>query len=815
MTAHHHHQHHDDHDHDHDHSHAAVDQQCDTHEGDALRLNVPVVLPDGPDCDACGERMVLALSNRRGVHDVHLSKEQGTTVLCLHYDPNLLTLQALERQVEEVGAEVGKKFQHQTWMVRDMDCADCALTIEHVVARMDGVQAITVNYAAEKAHVEFDATKTQAKRIRKKIEWLGYEVDEPGHGHDHHHDHGSDLKVALASGALLALGFGLETFTALSFFYILPLYVGAYLTGGWDATRHGIKAAMKLRFDIEFLMVVAAIGAAILGEWAEGALLLFLFSLGHALEHMAMDKARHAMHALGEITPKTARVIRKGTEEEIPVSSVVRGDEIVVRPGERLPVDGMVLSGHSSVDQSAITGESIPVEVTVDAQVFAGAVNGEGSLRVRATKLASESTLSRIVKLVEEAQAQKSTTQRFTERFSRIFVPGSLVFVGLVIAVPAILNLAPQTLVGSTLGLPVSESFLRGMTILVAASPCALAISTPAAVLSGIAQAARTGVLVKGGAHLENLGTVRAVAFDKTGTLTRGRPEVTDVVPVDCEASELLRFAAAAENHSTHPLAKAIQSKAEGLELPEAENLRTHTGKGIEAVVNGETVLVGSARLFPDIPQVVKDHAIRLEREGKTTMIVQRGDRYLGVIAVADQVRPEAADAIAKLRKSGVERIVMLTGDNRRVANAVAQQLGIQEVQAELLPEDKVNAIKSLRREGPVAMVGDGINDAPAMANATVGIAMAAHGTDVAMETADVALMADSLDKLPFALGVSRQSRSIIRQNLGVSLGVIALLIPFALFGLAGIGVAIVFHEGSTLLVVANALRLLRYGGLQ
>ena len=372
-----------------------------------------------------------------------------------------------------------------------------------------------------------------------------------------------------------------------------------------------------------------------------------------------------------------------------------------------------------------------------------------------------------------------------------------------------------QGTVVARLGLSWSESFLRGMTILVAASPCALAISTPAAVLSGIAQAARTGVLVKGGAHLENLGTVHTVAFDKTGTLTRGRPEVTDVAPLDTDDDELLRYAAAAEAHSGHPLAKAIMARAQDLDVPESGDLQTHTGRGIETIVDGERVLVGNVKLFPDAPERILADVERLESEGKTTMIVKRADRYLGVIAAADQLRPEAARVIQQLKKAGVQRIVMLTGDHHRVASVIASELGITEVRADLLPDGKVEAIRELARDGPVAMVGDGINDAPAMANATVGIAMAAHGTDVAMETADVALMADSLEKLPFALGVSRSSRNIIRQNLGVSLGVIALLIPFALFGLAGIGIAIVFHEGSTLLVVANALRLLRYGGPQ
>jgi Cd2+/Zn2+-exporting ATPase len=599
---------------------------------------------------------------------------------------------------------------------------------------------------------------------------------------------------------------------------ILVLYAGAYIAGGYDLAQHGFKAAFRGSFDIEFLMVVAAIGAAILGEWPEGALLLFLFSLGHNLEHMAMGKARKAIRALGQITPKTAHVIRAGREQELPVSAIQRGDTVLVRPGERIPVDGKVTKGVTSVDQAPITGESVPVDKEPGSAVFAGTINGEALIEVEVTRLATDSTIARVIKMVSEAQSQKGPTQMFTEKFGRIFVPAVLVSVILLWVVPPlILAYAANTPVVGRLGLPWGEAFLRSMTILVAASPCALAISTPSAILSGIAQGARNGVLFKGGAHLESLGTVTAIAFDKTGTLTRGKPEVTDVVPYGGTTRlELLRVAASLERRSTHPLAKAVveRAAAEGMQPVEIEGFTNAVGRGITATMAGEPVRIGSLRMFGDAaPAGLVAQVRELESVGRTTMLVEKSGRYLGFLALADRPRSEARSVLERLKANGVPNLVMLTGDNARVAGAIAGEIGLTDIKADLLPEDKVTAIRDLMaRHGSVAMVGDGVNDAPAMANATLGIAMGAGGTDVALETADVALMADSLVKLPFAVGLSRKTRVIIRQNLIISLGVIALLVPAALFGWAGIGIAIIFHEGSTLVVVGNALRLLRYG---
>ena len=818
------HHHHDGHDHD---DHEMELGTCDAPQrpGKPLRLHLPLLLPEVQDeQDACLAHLTTRLAAQRGVQDVHVEQRAQGSVLCLHYDPNHVTLQQLERGARDAGARISKQYRHETVWLQGMDCGDCATSLEHILKRVPGIVSVRANYAAERLLLEYDTKQTSGKELRALVRRLGYEPAdiEDGHaGHDHDHAHGAGgLLLPLIAGAALAIGFFGETFFGLPSRIALALYVLAYVTGGWDATRHGVKALLKFRFDIDLLMVAAAAGAAILGHWEEGALLLFLFSLGHALEHMALDRARHAISALGQLAPKTARVRREGREVEVGVKELLRGDVVLVRPGERIPIDGRVAKGMSAVDQSPITGESVPVEKTPESEVFAGTINGEGALEIVVTKLAKDTTLSRVVQMVEEAQTQKSPTQRFTERFERVFVPLVLTGVVLVILLPPLIGaLAPTAPLLGRLALPWQESFLRAMTILVAASPCALAISTPAAVLSGIAQAARHGVLIKGGVHLENLGRVRAIAFDKTGTLTRGKPEVTDVLPLgSVKRKDLLVTAASVEARSHHPLAQAVVrlAQTEGLALLDVQEAKATTGRGIIGNLGSEPVEIGSLRLFEllkaPVPAKVEQEVRRLEAEGKTTMLVRRNGAYMGILALADAPREEAPRVIGHLERLGVKEVVMLTGDNKRVALAVAKNLGVRTHKAELLPEDKVVAIRDLtQRHGVVAMVGDGVNDAPAMANATIGIAMGAGGTDVALETADVALMADNLGRLPFAVGLSRKSRGIIQQNLFISLGVILLLVPTALLGVAGIGIAIVFHEGSTLLVVLNALRLLNY----
>jgi Cd2+/Zn2+-exporting ATPase len=773
-----------------------------------IRLDIPVLLPEVEDeRDQCVARLRESLEGNRGIERVHIERQDGQAALCLHYEPNLVSLDQVQRMAQNAGAEISRQFRHTTVHVRGMDCADCAASLEHILGRMPGMVNVSVSYAAEKMRLEFDTSELSLDAISDRVDWMGYTFEPPPETESWLRGHWQ-LALSLTSGLMLGLGllsqfvFGFPPTVALIFFLL------AYVAGGLDTTRHGLAAAFHLRFDIDFLMVVAAVGAALLGRWAEGAFLLFLFSLGHALERDAMGRARRNIQALGELMPRTARVRRNGEEIERPVEDLQRGDRVVVRPGERIPVDGEVLEGVSAIDQSPVTGESQPVDRGAGDAVFAGSINGQAALVVEVTKLAKDSTLSRVVQMVEDAQTQKSPTQRLTERFSRVYVPAVLTAVALTISVPPLVG-----------WLPLDEAFLRAMTLLVAASPCALAISTPSAVLSGVARAARTGVLIKGGVHLEHLGQVSAIAFDKTGTLTLGRPVVSDVVPFDgWDENGVLALAGAVEINLTHPLARAIADRAESqaIDLPSAADVETIGGRGVQATVNGDAVLLGNRDLFEgrqiEIPLSIAERIEALESQGKSVVLISQGGQLAGLLGLRDLPRPEAQQVMARLRAIGITELVMLTGDHARVAQAVADELGMTNVHSELLPEDKVDAVRQLTEtHAAVAMVGDGINDAPAMAQATLGIAMGGAGTDVALESADVALMADDLSKLPMALALGRQARRIIRQNVLIALGVIAFLVPSALFGWASIGPAIVFHEGSTLIVVANALRLLRF----
>jgi Cd2+/Zn2+-exporting ATPase len=709
--------------------------------------------------------------------------------------------------------------------IRAIDAEDAARRIEHALLGIDGVLAASVSLPAQRARLEFDRTRTTVDALRAELTRMGYASAPPvahqagccqpkdpvaeGAGW---YGRNKELAWSLAAGLLLAAAWSGERWIGLAPSGAVALYLASYGFGGWDLTRHWLGSLRKgrLSFDIDLLMLLAAIGAAVLGEWLEGAFLLFLFSLAHALEHYALGRARGAIRALADLAPPVARVMRGEQVVEVPVEEVAPEDTVVVRPAERIPVDGVVRSGSSAVNQAPITGESVPVDKAPGDEVFAGTVNGEGALFIATTRAAGDRTLDRVIKLVEEAQTQKAPTQQFTERFERIFVPAVLVADLLLIVVPPLLGLWDW-----------STSFYRGMALLVASSPCALALGTPSAVLAGIAQAARNGVLIKGGAHLENLGTLRALAFDKTGTLTVGSPEVTDVVPAaGVTESELLSVSAAVEQHSQHPLAQAVvrRAGADRLELPKAGPLESITARGVRSVVAGETVEIGSLRLWQEQGVEIAAEMLaaveRLQAGGRSTMVVRRGPRWLGVLGVADRPREGVRENLDRLRALGLGPLVMLTGDNRGVGEAIGREVGVDEVKAELLPEDKVTAIRELLgQHGQVAMIGDGVNDAPALAHATVGIAMGGAGTAVALETADVALMGDDLGKLPFAVGLSRRARAIIRQNLYLSLAVIALLVVATTTGFFGIGLAVVAHEGSTLVVIANALRLLGYRG--
>lgn len=641
-----------------------------------------------------------------------------------------------------------------------------------------------------------------------------------GAGHHHGESSGArggllsnpDLLSAGGSGVLLALGFALHHAGAAE-----PLVTGVYLASalvaGWHAVLASLQQLLRFTFDVDLLMVVAAIGAGAVGRIEEGAMLLFLFALGHGLEGFATERARRAIDALGHLTPDVAWRLAAWPEaqepERVPIASLRVGDVVRVLGGERLPVDGVVVLGDSTIDQSPITGESVPVAKSEGSAVFAGTLNGDGVLVVRTTKLPGESTMARMVKLVEESQANKGRVQRAAERFTRIYTPIILV------TVPVLIGALLST------GMTFADAFTRAMAVLVGASPCALAISTPSAVLAGIARAARAGVLVKGGAAMEALGIVDAVAFDKTGTLTAGKPRVVAVLRAPGRSeSDVLRFAASIDAQSTHPMARAVRELAEergaGLALSPATDVRVHRGIGVSGIVDGERCALISPRAaisgseWPTPGEALRAAIVAAEAQAQTVSVVVRGHEAIGAMVMADEPRAAASATLVKLRALGIRRTIMLTGDNSEVARVIAGTVGVDDIRADLLPEHKIDAVRGLLREfRGVAMVGDGVNDAPALAAATVGIAMGSSGTDVALEAADVALMSDDLSRLPFAFALSRRTRTIIRQNVAISLGVVALLIVGASVGWVGLGLAVVLHEGSTVVVAFNALRLL------
>jgi Cd2+/Zn2+-exporting ATPase len=782
-----------------------------------IQIDIPLILPEIVDvADACIGRLERALKQRKGISQVHITKGE-TPKLCLHYDPNLISLQSVERLARDEGSDFTRRYRHEEIPLGlNSGSADAADSLTEDLNKQPGILHANVNFASGLAYVAYDTQTTERAKIEHFIRHLGYRtaVAKDAPPEDHHglesllpewiQERLGLILISLAGIFFLAGWLG-EVVLGLPESVTIGLFILAYITGGYDIATHAVPGLLKGHFDTDVLMLAAAIGAALLGEWAEGAFLLFLFGLGHAGEHYALDKARDAINALGELMPRSAMVKVNGDVKERPVEALVVGEVVVVRPGDRVPVDGEIVNGRSAIDESAITGESVPVNKALGDEVFAGTVNRENALEIQVTRLAADNTLSRVMQMVAEAQAQQSPTQRFTQKFTSRFVPAVLIFVGLVVAIPPLLG-----------WMPLEQSFYRGMLLLVAASPCALAIGTPAAVLTGIAQAARNGVMIKGGVHLENLGALKVLAFDKTGTLTKGQFQVTDIIPLNVTNEEaLLRLAAGVERQSAHPLAEAVVRAAEdrGLRgLPEGDGLENIEGRGVRSIVNGRPILIGSLKLFPDVAQEIRDIVSQLETEGKTTMIVQHDGRFLGVLALADTVRMGVADVLRQLKETGIERLVMLTGDNERAAAEVGRQVGIADVRAGLLPEEKLAAIRQIQdTHGSVAMTGDGVNDAPALATATVGIAMGGAGTAVALETADVALMADDLSRLPFAVSLSRASRAIIRQNVAIALGIILLLILTSVTGLIELTGAVILHEGSTIIVILNALRLLGF----
>ncbi|WP_156857010.1 heavy metal translocating P-type ATPase [Oceanobacillus sp. AG] len=694
----------------------------------------------------------------------------------------------------------------KAYRVQGFSCASCAATFESNVKELPGVQDAKVNFGASKVYVKGETTiedlekagsfenlkvrNDKEKRVERKPFWKQKE----------------NIKVYISAVLLVISWFLVQEYGE---GHMIPTvgYASSILIGGYSLFIAGFKNLSRLNFDMKTLMTIAVIGAAIIGEWGEGATVVILFAITEALERYSMDTARKSIESLMDIAPNEA-LIRRGNEEMmVNVENIQVNDIMIVKPGQKLAMDGVVINGTSTLNQAAITGESVPVIKTMNDEVFAGTLNEEGLLEVKVTKHVEDTTLSKIIHLVEEAQAERAPAQAFVDKFARYYTP-AIVILSLLVAV------VPPLLFGGVW----AEWVYQGLAVLVVGCPCALVVSTPVAVVTAIGNAAKHGVLIKGGVHLEESGALQAIAFDKTGTLTKGIPSVTDIVTYGENESEWMTITAAIEKNSQHPLASAIVRKAKEKRLNfnnvTVEEFHSITGKGVKAKVNDVMYYVGSPNLFEElhgnIESTIKEKITHMQTEGKTVMVSGTENKILSLIAVADEIRESSKEVIGKLNKLGIET-VMLTGDNQRTATAIGKQVGVSDIKADLLPEDKLNLIKELRgKHQNVAMVGDGVNDAPALAASTVGVAMGGAGTDTALETADVALMSDDLSKLPYTVKLSRRALAIIKQNITFSLAIKAAALLLVVPGWLTLWIAIFADMGATLLVTLNSLRLLK-----
>ncbi|WP_458206817.1 heavy metal translocating P-type ATPase [Haladaptatus sp. NG-SE-30] len=813
---------------------------------ETLRLSVP-----GMDCPSCAGKVTASVESVDGVTETDAQVAAGRLVVS--YDSERADAEDVRTAVESAGYEVDDT-RTETLSVPDMDCPSCAGKVENALDDVVGVTEYDTQPTS--GRVVVTATETSRDDLVKAVEGAGYEVADVAS--DDGQAVGSPREVWTSPRALKTWTGAAFLVAGLVLHFLVPAvnptlfdalgreftvadlgFLAATAISGQVIVRNGYYSAKNASLDIDLLMGAGILGALAVGLYFEAATLAVLFSIAELLERFSMDRARNSLRELIDLSPDTATVRRDSDEETLPVEEVHVGDTVVVRPGEKIPVDGDVRDGTSSVNQAPITGESVPVEKSEGDEVFAGTVNGEGYLEVEATAEAGDSTLSHIVELVEDAESNQTEHEQFVDRFASYYTP--------VVVTAAILTAAvPPLLFGRTF----EVWFVRGLTLLVVACPCAFVISTPVSVVSGITSAARNGVLVKGGDHLEAMGEVDTVAFDKTGTLTKGELAVTDVISLNGNSEDdVLRCAHSLERRSEHPIAEAIVDHAHerGVEEREVSDFESLTGKGVRADLDGVTHYAGKPALFAELgfdlehthvstdggmvmdDDVAEDATVetesicdhrddcldllsevvpRFEQEGKTIVLVGTEDELEGVVAVADEVRPGASETVARLHDLAISRVVMLTGDNEGTARAIAEEVGVDEYRAELLPEDKVEVVESLADDG-VAMVGDGINDAPAMAAATVGIAMGAAGTDTAIETADVALMGDDIEKLPYLRNLARKANRVIRQNIWASLAVKGVLAVGAPLGLVQVVHAIVIGDmGMSLGVTTNAMRL-------
>lgn len=703
---------------------------------------------------------------------------------------------------------MSEKMTEKTYRIEGLSCTNCAGKFEKNVKQLPGVTSATVNFGASKISVEGQTTieeLEEAGAFENLIIRDDQENDEQVRSKE------SFIKRNIA--LIISLGFILVAVISqlsLGEDHLLTkaLYILAIIIGGFDLFKEGFSDLIKLDFSMESLMTIAIIGAAFIGEWAEGSIVVILFAISEALERFSMDKARQSIRSLMDIAPKEALIRRNNVEQLVSVDKIDIDDIMIIKPGQKIAMDGLVINGHSSVNQAAITGESVPVEKQLDDEVFAGTLNEEGVLEVKVTKKVTDTTIAKIIHLVEEAQGERAPAQAFVDKFAKYYTPFIIIMALLIVVVPPLF-----------FGGDWNKWLYQGLSILVVGCPCSLVISTPVSIVSAIGNAAKNGVLVKGGVYLEEIGHLRAIAFDKTGTLTKGKPVVTDFIATSSETDiNYLSIISSLESLSQHPLASAILNEADKTNVDyksiQIEDFQSITGKGLTGIHQNIRYYIGSPKLFS--ASVIEETAVKVQyrqfqKQGKTAMYFGTDEQILGVIAVADEVRDSSAAVISELHKLSIEHTIMLTGDNTKTAESIGKQLGVTEIKGDLMPQEKLDSIKALRTTyNKVAMVGDGINDAPALAASTVGIAMGGAGTDTALETADVALMGDDLQKLPFIVRLSRQTLKVIKQNITFSLGIKLLALLLVIPGWLTLWIAIVADMGATLLVTLNGLRLMK-----
>ena len=703
---------------------------------------------------------------------------------------------------------MSEKMTEKTYRIEGLSCTNCAGKFEKNVKQLPGVTSATVNFGASKISVEGQTTieeLEEAGAFENLIIRDDQENDEQVRSKE------SFIKRNIA--LIISLGFILVAVISqlsLGEDHLLTkaLYILAIIIGGFDLFKEGFSDLIKLDFSMESLMTIAIIGAAFIGEWAEGSIVVILFAISEALERFSMDKARQSIRSLMDIAPKEALIRRNNVEQLVSVDKIDIDDIMIIKPGQKIAMDGLVINGHSSVNQAAITGESVPVEKQLDDEVFAGTLNEEGVLEVKVTKKVTDTTIAKIIHLVEEAQGERAPAQAFVDKFAKYNTPFIIIMALLIVVVPPLF-----------FGGDWNKWLYQGLSILVVGCPCSLVISTPVSIVSAIGNAAKNGVLVKGGVYLEEIGHLRAIAFDKTGTLTKGKPVVTDFIATSSETDiNYLSIISSLESLSQHPLASVILNEADKTNVDyksiQIEDFLSITGKGLTGIHQNIRYYIGSPKLFS--ASVIEETAVKVQyrqfqEQGKTAMYFGTDEQILGVIAVADEVRDSSAAVISELHKLSIEHTIMLTGDNTKTAESIGKQLGVTEIKGDLMPQEKLDSIKALRTTyNKVAMVGDGINDAPALAASTVGIAMGGAGTDTALETADVALMGDDLQKLPFIVRLSRQTLKVIKQNITFSLGIKLLALLLVIPGWLTLWIAIVADMGATLLVTLNGLRLMK-----